>query len=597
LETTKKKKEIVAGGSFLVEQHPHMEMFTPEDFDDEALMMAESIDQFIQGEVVPRMDELEADPMKSLPLMKQIGELGLFATEVPEAYGGMDLPKANACLMLESGAIAGGFLVGVSAHVGIGTMPITFFGTKEQKEKYLPKLATGEWIGAYALTESSSGSDALNARTKAVLSEDGKHYLLNGTKMWITNGGFADVFTVFAKIDGEHFTAFIVEAGFPGVSVAAEEKKMGIKASSTRMLILEDAKVPVENVLGEIGKGHKIAFNILNIGRFKLGAGGVGGGKVALKRCAEYAIERKAFGKSISEFGLIQEKLAGMAINTFAIQSMLYRTAGLIDRVLEDVDDSDPESEMMKLKGIEEYAIECAIVKVFASEAIDRIVDEAVQLFGGYGYSKDYPIERAYRDSRINRIFEGTNEINRLLIVDMLIKRAMRGKIPLMDKAGALMNELLGPPSFDFEQDTSLLADERKIIENAKKIFMFVAGAAFQKYMEALKDEQQLIGIAADVLIDTYIMESMLMRSLKKAQTDGEEAASLMVIATQAYCHDAIERIQANAKKALGAVEAGDTLLTMLAAVRRLAKHPPVNVIQVNRQLAAKVLEKGGYPI
>lgn len=594
--STDQEKKDIPGGSFLVDQHDLSVVFTPEDFTDEHLMMAEAAQQFVDGEIMPQVPELEKhDDELTVSLLKKAGELELLSVEVPEEYGGLELPKATACLVSEQFAKTGGFIVSHGATTGIGTMPIIYFGNKDQKDRYLGKLASGELLSAYALTEESSGSDAMNAKTKAVLSPDGKHYILNGNKVWITNAGFADIFIVFAKIDGTDFSGFIVERGFDGVSVGPGESKMGIRSSSTSTLFLEDAKVPVENLLGERGKGHKIAFNILNIGRFKLGAGCVGGSKHVLGVSTQYAKDRRAFGKSISEFGMIQHKIAEMAVKTFAAESMLYRTAGYIDRILEGVTFGEEGAEARILKGIEEYAIECAMVKVFCTEALDYVVDEGVQIHGGYGYSQEYEVERAYRDSRINRIFEGTNEINRMLIIDMLIKRAMRGSIPLMEKAKALMTEIMGPPSFGLTQDFSLLAEEKTVVENAKKIFMFVAGAAFQKYLDGLGEQQELLGLAADTLTETFVAESALKRTLKYAEREGEEKAAYMIDATRVICHDAMERIQTLARTALAGIEDGDTLKTMLAALKRLSKHGPVNTIALRRNIAAAVIEKGGY--
>lgn len=590
------EKTHVAGGSFLVSTHRLDQVFTPEDLREEHLMMAETADQFIDGEILPHMARLEqGDHPLVAELLKKAGQLGMLSAEVPENFGGLNLSKAAACLMAERFARSGGMIVSLGAHTGIGTMPITYFGTPAQKERYLPKLASGEWLASYALTETSSGSDALSARTKAVLSADGTHYLLNGSKMWITNAGFADLFIVFAKIDGNDFSAFIVERTYPGVSLGAEEKKMGIKSSSTRMLILEDVPVPVENLLGERGKGHKIAFNILNIGRFKLGAGVLGSCKEALQLSARYAKERRAFDRSIGEFGMIKYKLGEMAVRTFAAESMLYRTAGYIDDILEGVHFGQEGAEETILKGIEEYAIECAMVKVFCSESLDYVADEAVQIHGGYGYSQEYTVERIYRDARINRIFEGTNEINRMLIVDMLIKRAMKGSIPLMQKASALMGELMAPPSFDFDSQEGTLVEEARMVENAKKIFLFVAGAAFQKFMERLADQQELLGLAADVLTETYVMESMVLRTLKR-QKGTSETAVFHETATRIYCHDAMERISTAARTALAAIESGDSLLTMMAAVRRLVKHPSLDTLGLRRQLADAVLAAERYP-
>jgi len=595
--TIEEKSNIRAGGSFLVEQHPYNEVFTPEDLTEEDFQMAESVGEYIEGEVMPAIPAMEdGDHQKTVEILKKAGELGFLAAEIPEKYDGLELSKATTALIAERLAKTGGFTVTYGSHIGIGTMPITYFGTEEQKAKYLPKLGTGELIAAYALTERSSGSDALNARTKAVLNAEGTHYILNGEKMWITNAGFADVFIVFAKIDGEHFTAFIVEKEFEGVSVGREEKKMGIKSSSTRAVILEDAKVPKENLLGEIGKGHKIAFNILNIGRFKLGAAVIGGAKYGIELASEYAKERKAFGQSIGEFGIIKGKLGEMVVQTFAGETMAYRIAGLIDTILEEVSWDEEDAGATILKGVEEYAIECAMSKVFGSEVLDYVADEALQIHGGFGYSKEYPVEQMYRDSRINRIFEGTNEINRMLIVDMLLKRAMKGAIPLMDKVQSLMGELMGMPSFNMDEDMDIFANERKVVENAKKLCMFLSGVGFQKYLDKLADQQELLAMSADMLTQTFVMESMLLRTQKKIENDGEEAANLMILATKVFIHDAIEKLATMARTGLGVIEEGDTLLTMMAAARRLSKHDPINVVQYRRTLADAALAKGGYP-
>jgi len=598
MTVSEQEKRIVAGGSFLIENHGLNEVFTPEQFTEEDKMLAETARSFVLGEIVPNIKKLEEGHNEDMvAMLKKAGELGLLSIEVPEAYGGMALSKTTSMLIIENLVQLAGFAVSHGAHTGIGTMPITYFGNEVQKAKYLPKLATGEWLAAYALTETSSGSDAMNARTKAVLSEDGSHYILNGSKMWITNAGFADVFIVFAKIDGEDFTAFIVERGYEGLSVGAEEKKMGIKASSTRLLNLEDVKVPVENLLGKRGEGHKIAFNILNIGRFKLGGACVGGSKLGLATCAKYAQERRAFGKSISEFGLIQEKLAEMAIKTFAQESMVYRTAGLIDQIIEGVEFGDPGAEETILRGIQEYAIECAMSKVYCSEAMDWVADQAVQIFGGYGYSREYEVERFYRDSRINRIFEGTNEINRMLTVDMLLKRAMKGELPLLAEAQKLMTELMGMPSFGAEEDFELLANERKVVANAKKIALFLAAVGVQKFMEQLAEQQELLAKAADLLTETFVMETVLLRTLKQVEAVGEEGAAFMIKATKVHIYDALERMGVIARSGLGALEEGDTLLTMMAALRRLVKQPPLNTVALRREIANQVLEVGGYPL
>jgi len=596
--TVEHKQEIKRGGSFLVEDHELDAIFTPEQFDDEHRMMAQSVDEFMEGEVVPKIKQLQkGDHQDMLAVLKAAGELGLLGGEIPEEYGGMDLKKSVAVFLGEYTIKDAGFAVSAGAHVTIGTMPITYFGNEEQKRRYLPKLATGELIAAYALTETSSGSDALNARTRAVLSEDGKHYILNGSKMWITNAGFADIFIVFAKIDGEAFTAFIVERGYEGVSFGAEEKKMGIKSSSTRLVNFEDVQVPVENLLGKPGEGHKIAFNILNIGRFKLGGSCVGGSKLALEKAAKYAAERRAFGKSISEFGLIRHKLGEMAVQIFAQESMVYRTAGYIDQILEGVKFGQEGAEEKILEGVREYAIECAMAKVFCTESLTYVADEAVQIHGGYGYSAEYDVERYYRDARINRIFEGTNEINRLLTVDMTLKRAMSGELPLMEKVQALMSELMGMPSFGGDEDEGFLAAEKKMVANAKKVALFLAGVGVQKYMQKLEEEQELLGMASDLLTYAYVMESALLRTLKRARDAGEAEAELMAKMTQVFCHDAMEQIGVIARTGLAVMQEGDNLMTMMSAIRRLTKHQPVNTVALRRHIADKTLAAQGYPI
>jgi butyryl-CoA dehydrogenase len=487
-----------------------------------------------------------------------------------------------------------GFATTWGAHSGIGLLPIVYFGTEEQKQKYLPKLAAGEIVGAYALSESSSGSDALNCRTRAELSKDGKHYILNGEKMWITNAGFADLFTVFAKIDGEKFSAFLIERTFPGFSVGAEEHKMGIRGSSTCPLILNDCKVPVENLLGEIGKGHVIAFNILNVGRFKLGAMSVGGARVSLENAVSYAKQRKAFGKVIADFGLVREKIANMATLIYVGESLVFRTVGMMDDLLAGIDKASPEAAKETRKAIEEYAVECSILKVWGSEMIDYVVDETVQIYGGYGFVQEYPAEGAYRDARINRIFEGTNEINRLIITGFLLKRAMSGQLPLMPAIKKLMDEVLSGPSTgeDFEGP---LADERKLVANAKKLGLFVAGAATQKYMQAIQDQQEVMGAIADMTIEVYAMESAVLRSQKIAGQKGELAAALPIAMTRVYMTQALEKIEAAARKVIADVADGDMLRTQMAILRRLAKHEPFNTIALRQQIAGKTIEAGKY--
>jgi butyryl-CoA dehydrogenase len=500
------------------------------------------------------------------------------------------MDKVSSAIISDFMSKYGSFMVTLGAHSGIGTLPIVFFGTEAQKQKYLPKLATAEIVGAYALSESTSGSDAMNARTRAVLSPDGKHYILNGEKMWITNAHFADLFIIFAKIDGEKFTAFIVEKNFPGFSVGAEEKKMGIRGSSTAPLILNDCQVPVENVLGDIGKGHIIAFNILNVGRFKLGASCVGGARTSLVSAIAYAKERKAFTKSIADFGLIREKLAQMAVGTYAGESMVYRTVGMMDTALGLVDKT-PEAIR---KTIEEYAVECSIIKVACSEILDYVVDETVQIYGGYGFVEEYPAERPYRDSRVNRIFEGTNEINRLIITGWLLKRAMSGQLPLLPAIKKTMDEVMSGPSMGDDAE-GFLAAEQKMVSNAKKLSLLIAGAASQKYMQKLADQQEVMGAIADMVIESFTMDSCLLRARKYAEVNGEAKAALVGAMTQVYIAGAMTRLEAAAKKVIADVAEGDMLRTQMAIVRRLVKHEPVNVIALQERIAARVLETGKY--
>jgi len=588
-------KTKILGGSFLLEERQVADVFTPEDFSEQQQMIGQTTEEFAINEILPQAEKMEnKDFSVSRDLLKKAGDLGLSGVEIPEAYGGLEMDKVTAAIIADHIAKYAGFATTWGAHSGIGLLPIVYFGTEEQKQKYLPKLAAGEIVGAYALSESSSGSDALNCRTRAVLSQDGKHYILNGEKMWITNAGFADLFTVFAKIDGEKFSAFLIERNFPGFSVGAEEHKMGIRGSSTCPLILNDCKVPVENLLGEIGKGHIIAFNILNVGRFKLGAMSVGGGRVSLENAVSYAKQRKAFGKVIADFGLVREKIANMATLIYVGESLVFRTVGMMDDLLASIDKASPEVAKETRKAIEEYAVECSILKVWGSEMIDYIVDETVQIYGGYGFVQEYPAEGAYRDARINRIFEGTNEINRLIITGFLLKRAMSGQLPLMPAIKKLMDEVLSGPSTgeDFEGP---LADERKLVANAKKLGLFVAGAATQKYMQAIQDQQEVMGAIADMTIEIYAMESAVLRAQKIAEQKGESAAALPIAMTRVYMSQALERIEAAAKKVIADVADGDMLRTQLAILRRLAKHDPFNTIALRQQIAGKTIEAGKY--
>jgi len=585
------------GGSFLLEERQAQDIFTPEDFSEEHRQIAKTAIDFVTNEVLPAAAEIEAKNFEvTRNLLRKTGELGLMSVDVPEAYGGMEMDKVTSAVIAESISKLGSFSVAFSAHVGIGTLPIVWYGTAEQKQKYLPKLATGEWIAAYALSESSSGSDALNCRARASLSADGKSWVLNGEKMWISNSGFADLFTVFAKVDGEKFSAFLVERGTPGLSIGAEEHKLGIRGSSTCPLILSDCRIPVENLLGEVGKGHHIAFNILNIGRFKLAAAAVGGAKNSLNDAIGYAKERKAFGKSISEFGLIQEKLAECATGIYAGESLVYRTIGMIDAALADVDTRAEGASREIQKRIEEYAVECSILKVWGSEMLDMVVDHAVQIYGGYGYVEEYPAERAYRDSRINRIFEGTNEINRLIITGFLMKRAMAGQLPLLQAIKQLMDEVMSGPS-PAEEREGPLAAEHQMLAGARKLTLFAAGVASQRYMQALADQQEIMGALADCIMEVYAMESCILRAEKLAASRGESAAKQAIAMTRYYAAKAMQIIEASVRKAIAGAAEGDMLRTQMSIVRRLSKYEPADTISIGRQIARAVIAAGRYTL
>jgi len=597
MATTAVPQTRISGGSFLLEERKPDDVFTPEDFTEQHLLIAQTAEEFAVNEIVPNIEKMEhKDFSITRDLLKKAGELGLSSAEIPEAYGGLEMDKVTAAVIADHIAKYAGFATTWGGHTGIGTLPIVYFGTEEQKQKYLPRLAAGEIVGAYALSEASSGSDALNCRTRAELSKDGKHYILNGEKMWITNAGFADLFTVFAKVDGEKFTAFLVEKSFPGFSIGAEEHKMGIRGSSTCPIILNDCKVPTENVLGEIGKGHVIAFNILNVGRFKLGAMCVGGARLSLENAIGYAKQRKAFNRVIADFGLVREKLANMAVGVYTGEALVYRTVGMMDVALSEVDKSAADAAKETRKAIEEYAVECSIIKVWGSEMVGYVVDETVQIYGGYGFVEEYPAERAYRDARINRIFEGTNEINRLIITGFLLKRAMSGQLPLMPAIKKLMDEVLSGPSMAEELEGPL-ADERKLVTSAKKLGLFVAGAATQKFMQAIQDQQEVMGAIADIVIETYAMESAVLRAQKIADRNGESGASLPIAMTRVYLSQAMEKIEAAARKVIATVADGDMLRTQLAILRRLAKHEPFNTIELRQQIAQKIIERGKYTL
>jgi alkylation response protein AidB-like acyl-CoA dehydrogenase len=597
MATTAVPKTKILGGSFLLEERQTADVFTPEDFSEQQQMIGQTTEEFAVNEILPQAEKIEhKDYSVSRDLLKKAGDLGLSGVEIPEAYGGLEMDKVTAAIIADHMAKYAGFATTWGAHSGIGMLPIVYFGTEEQKKKYLPKLATGETVGAYALSEATSGSDALNCRARAVLSPDGKHYILNGEKMWITNAGFADLFTVFAKIDGEKFSAFLVEKTFPGISIGAEEHKMGIRGSSTCPVILNDCKVPAENLLGEIGKGHVIAFNILNVGRFKLGAMCVGGARVSIESAVAYAKQRKAFGKTIGDFGLVREKIANMATLIYVGESLVYRTVGMMDTLLSEIDSASPDAAKDRRKAIEEYAVECSILKVWGSEMIDYVVDESLQIFAGYGFVEEYPAERAYRDARINRIFEGTNEINRLIITGFLLKRAMSGQLALMPAIKKLMDEVLSGPSVG-EEIEGPLSEERKLVAQAKKLGLFIAGSATQKYMMAIQDQQEVMGAIADMTIEIYAMESAVLRAQKIVEQKGEASAALPIAMTQVYLTQALEKVEAAAKKVIADVAEGDMLRTQLAIVRRLSKHDPFNTIALRQQIAQKTIEAGKYSL
>jgi alkylation response protein AidB-like acyl-CoA dehydrogenase len=595
MATSVLNKPAAKGGSFLLESPSPQDVFTPAELTDDQKLIGQTAEEYVIKEVFPFVKDLEAKkPGLMAELTRKAAELGLMSGGTPEEYGGAGLDKIATTILTEKISIYGGFAVTHGAHAGIGTLPIVYFGTEEQKKKYLPKLASGEFIGAYCLSEPQAGSDAQNLLTRAELNKEGTHYILNGQKMWITNGGFADLFIVFAKVDGEKLTAFIVEKTFPGCKPGNEEHKMGIHGSSTTPVFLENCKVPKENVLHEIGRGHIVAFNVLNSGRFTLGASCVGGSKYVLMTASKYSKERKAFGKQIGDFGLIREKLAEMAVRIFAVESMIYRSAGYMEAAMHAAAGSGNKAQNT-MNALEEYAIESSIAKVYGSEMLDYVVDEAVQIFGGYGFHEEYPVCRAYRDSRINRIFEGTNEINRMLIIQMLMKRAMGGQLPLIPAAMKLADEILAGPSFE-ETPEGVLAEEARVIANAKKMFLQAAGGAVQKYREKLAEEQELIGALANIVMEVYAMESSLLRAQKAAASKGEAAAASMIDAARVFIADAAERVDHEAKRAIAAVHEGDMLITQLAVLKRFGKRPAVDTIALRRRLAAAVQAQDRYP-
>jgi len=594
METTK-QNTLLKGGEWLIKESNAFETFTPEDYTEEQIMVRDMCTQFLKTEIIPivdRIDNMEPGLMPSL--MEKAGEQGLLGASIPEELGGLGKDFVTSTLVSEG--LGGGysFSVAMSAHSGIGTLPILYFGTEDQKKKYVPKLASGIWKGSYGLTEPGSGSDALGAKTIATLSADGKYYLLNGQKCWITNGGFADIYTVFAKVDGDKFTAFIIEKGLEGFTQGPEEHKMGIKGSSTVQLYFQDCKVPVENVLGEIGKGHVIAFNILNIGRLKLGAATIGGAKLALSNSIIYASTREQFKTAISNFGAIKHKLAEMAIKIYADESALYRTAKWIDEKEQELLSADKPFNEALLGAAEEYAIECAILKVHGSEALDFVVDEGVQIHGGNGFSDEYVISKAYRDSRINRIYEGTNEINRLLTVDMILKKAMKGKLDLMGPAMNVQKELMSIPEFGNDEE-GMFAREKKSIVNFKKAILMIAGAAVQKLMQNLQSEQEILMNIADMMIEAFVSESILLRVIKHADKNGVEASQHQIDMMQCYVNDAIDIINKCGKEAINAFATGDEQRMMLLGLKRFTKAESFNSKNARRRIADKLIAQGKY--
>ena len=587
------EKNYVKGGAFLIEDPTPSEVFTPEDFTEEHRMIAETTREFVDSEIRPNLEALENHAWEiARELLKKCGDLGLLGSTIPEEYGGLGLDQTTSVVIAELMGRAGGFGSTFGADSSIGLLPLLYFGSEELKKTWIPKIVSGELVSAYCLTEAGSGSDAQAAKTTARLTEDGQQYVLNGEKMFITNGSFADVFIVFAKVDGEKdkFSAFLVERS-ENCRPGSEEHKMGIRSSSTTPIILSDAKIPVGNLIGNIGDGAKIAFNILNVGRFKLGASVTGGAKLAIHEAIRYANERKQFGKPISSFGAIKHKLAEMAVRTWVAESITYRTVGMIDALI-----GDGASDETKLQSIEEYAVESSINKVACSEALDYVVDEMVQIYGGYGYSADYPAEKAYRDSRINRIFEGTNEINRMLIPGQLLKRAMKGKLGLLQAAKALQDEVLNP-QMSFDEDTSLLAQELKLARNAKKIALMVLGTAAQKYMMDLQNQQELLLNCADIIMDAYQMESAILRALKFAQASGEDAAGRYLDMTQVFCNDAIQRVEMKARNTVAAMTEGDETRVLLTALKRFTKNNfPINTIAARQRIADMLITANTYP-
>lgn len=586
---------LLKGGEYLIAETEAEDVFTPEDFSDEQRQFGETTEQFVTNELVPKLEEIDNQNFDLVVEgMSKCGEIGLLMMDAPEEYGGLDLDKASSMLVAEKMSLAGAFSCAYSAHTGIGTLPLIYYGTEEQKQKYLEKIISGEWVAAYCLTEPGSGSDALGAQATAMLSEDGSHYILNGTKQFITNGGIANLYTVFAKIDKEHFTAFLVERDFEGLSRGPEEKKMGIKGSSTTQIILDNCKVPVENLLGEIGKGHKIAFNVLNVGRFKLGAGATGAAKLALGTGIAYANERVQFKQKLSSFGAIKEKIADLTADIFASESLVYRLAGLLDDKLATIDKGGEDYYVHYQKGIEEYASECAISKVFCSEVLSQTVDEVVQIHGGYGYVSDYPAERYYRDSRINRIWEGTNEINRLLIPGMILRKAMKGELPLQTEAMKAFESLM-TPSFEELDDSVLFAAEKALASNLKTLFLILAGTGVQKFMDKIADEQEILMAAADIAIQIFALESTVLRAEKVLPSYSERRQELLQATVKIFAFRAAEAAGTAARKGAFFIEEGDTLTMILSGVRRFTKYDATGLLAAKKMVAEAASEDEKY--
>jgi len=597
MSTSTETKKVAKGGEFLIKETYFADVYIKDEITEEQKMFVQTTSDFVDTRVAPNVQKIDkGDHELVVQLLHESAELGLLGSGVPTEYGGMGVDFNTDTYINEELGRGHSFTAAFAAHTGIGTLPILYFGTDEQKKKYLPGLASGTIKAAYCLTEPGSGSDALGAKTKAILSEDGKNYIVNGQKMWITNSGFADILTVFVQIDGDKFSALIIDAKAEGVSLGAEEDKLGIKGSSTRQVFFSNVKVPVENLLGEIGKGAKIAFNALNIGRFKLGVLSLGGAKATTGIAVKYANERIQFGVPISSFGAIKYKLAEMAVKSYATESATYRVSGLIEDYINQLAASGTDKVMAKLKAAEEYAIECAILKVFGSESLDYVVDEGVQVFGGTGFSEEYPVARAYRDSRINRIFEGTNEINRLLAVGMLVKKAMKGELDLFTPAMAVQKELMSVPDFGAGDTDDFFAAEKKALQNAKKAILMTAGAAVQKFMQKLDKEQEIIMDISDMLIELFAAESTLLRVEKVISIRGEVASSLQIDLARVYVSDALEKINLSGKHAITAFNEGDTLRIMLMGLKRFTKYEPINTTAARRRIAEKMIEENKYP-